>query len=156
MKIQLLQIGETNEDFVKKGVDHFEKRLKKYCQFETITIKNVKNAKNLSTTELKLKEEKLLLEKLQKSDFIFLLDETGKSYTSVNFAKELQKRMNHATVITFVIGGAFGVTDMIKQKAHQMLQLSDMTFSHQVIRLIFAEQIYRAFTILNNEPYHHQ
>lgn len=156
MKIQFLQIGDTNESFIKNGVDHFEKRIKKYCKFEVITIKNIKNAKNLSHAELKLKEEKLLLEKLAKSDFIYLLDEKGKAYTSLQFSQELEKRMNHSSIITFVIGGAYGVTDVIKQKANAMLQLSSMTFSHQIIRLLFAEQLYRGFSILNNEPYHHE
>lgn len=156
MKIQFVQIGDTNEAFIKTGFEHFEKRIKKYCNFEVVTIKNIKNAKNLSHAELKQKEEKLLLPFFEKSDFIYLLDEKGKDFTSLKFAKELEKRMNHASTISFVIGGAYGVTDLIKQKANSTIQLSSMTFSHQIIRLIFAEQLYRAFSILNNEPYHHE
>lgn len=155
MKISLIYIGKTNQNFVKEGCTLFFKRIKRYTNFNEFQINDVKNAGKLNPSQLKVKESELFLNKIESTDYVVLLDEKGKSFTSVKFADWLEKNMvQGVTNLVFVIGGAFGFSDEMYQRANMKLQLSSMTFSHQIIRVIFAEQLYRAFTIIKGEPYH--
>lgn len=157
MKINLVVIGKTHKKFLIEGELEYAKRLKRYIQFEKIEIPDLKNAKKLSFEEIKREEGKLILSKLAPSGLIVLLDDKGKEYGSKPFSKWLQDQLNRGYKhITFVVGGAYGFSDEVYQRADQKISLSKMTFSHQMIRLFFTEQVYRAFTILNNEPYHHE
>ncbi len=157
MNIKLLVIGKTDDTSLKKLIEEYTKRLKFYINYEMEVIPDLKNVKNLTEEQQKIKETELILKKLDVSDYVVLLDENGKEYTSVGFANFLQKKMNAATrQLTFIIGGAYGFSPEIYQRANDKCSLSKMTFSHQMIRLIFTEQLYRGFTILRNEPYHHQ
>ncbi len=157
MKITLLSIGKTHDNFIKEGIDKYLKRLKHYVKLEAIEIPELKDTKNLSEAQQKSKEAELLLKHIQPHDFLVLLDENGKEYTSVDFSKYIQKKMvtgvNHAV---FVIGGPYGFDQSVYNAAKDKLSLSKMTFSHQMGRLFFVEQLYRAFTIIKGEPYHHQ
>jgi len=157
MKIVLLTISKTSEKYLIGGIQDYQKRLKHYTQFEIIEIPNIKKTQNFSKSELMKKEGELILKQLQNSDYVILLDDKGTDFTSVQFAKKLQGLLNSGKKrLVFVIGGAYGFSDDVYQKANEKLSLSKMTFSHQMVRLFFAEQIYRAFTILKNEPYHHE
>jgi len=156
MKIVLLTIGKTREKYVMEGISQFQKRLKHYCFFEIIEIPNIRNAKNLSISELIKKEGKLILKTLQNSDYMLLLDEKGKRSSSIEFSKKLQNWMlSGKKCLVFVVGGSYGFSDEVYKRANEKLSLSKMTFSHQMVRLFFIEQLYRAYTILSNEPYHH-
>jgi len=157
MNITLLMIGNTSEAFVLDGYEVFMKRLKHYVKVKEVIIPDVKDRKHLNADQIKEKEAALILEKLAASNFSVLLDERGKEFSSVEFATFLQKTMNAGTrELFFIIGGAYGVAESVKQKADLTVSLSRMTFTHQVIRLLFAEQLYRAMTILKNEPYHNE
>ena len=157
MKINLLVIGKTHKKFLIEGEAEYAKRLKRYVQFEKIEISDLKNAKKLSQEEIKKEEGKLILSKLSPNGLVVLLDDKGKSLDSVQFSKWIQDKMNRSYKhITFIVGGAYGFSEDVYKRADQQMSLSKMTFSHQMIRLFFTEQIYRAFTILKNEPYHHQ
>jgi len=156
MNIKLTCIGKTNADYLNKGIEVYLKRLKKYINFKFECLNDVKNAKNLSIIELKKKEGDLLLKKIESTDFVILLDENGDQFTSNKFAAKIQKLLlNSSKCIHFIIGGAYGFSEEIYQRSNNKIALSQMTFSHQMVRLIFVEQLYRAFSILNNEPYHH-
>ena len=156
MKIVLLTIGKTREKYLIEGVSQFQNRLTHYCAFEIIEIPNIKNAKNLSISELIKKEGELILKTLQDTDYMLLLDEKGKNYSSVEFSKRLQNWMTGGKkCLVFVVGGAYGFSDEVYKRANEKISLSKMTFSHQMVRLFFVEQLYRAYTILRNEPYHH-
>lgn len=156
MKIRLLVVGKTDQPFVKEGFMEYEKRLKHYIQFETVVVLSPKNAASLSSPEVKNRESELLIKSITPTEFVVLLDESGKEFPSAGFANFLNQRFTSGIkILTFVIGGAFGVDDQMKKRANQTLALSKMTFSHQMVRLIFIEQLYRALTILNNESYHH-
>ena len=157
MNIKLVAVAKTDEKYLQEGIDIYIKRLKHYVNFELVVIPALKDTKNASADEVKEREATLLLKHLEKSDVIVLLDEHGKEHTSVGFSKYLQKQMNSGIRnLTFVVGGAFGFSPKVYAKATDKLSLSQMTFSHQMIRLFFVEQLYRAFTILNNNPYHHE
>lgn len=157
MKVKLLVVGQTNMKFVEQGFDEFASRLKHYTDFEFLVIPNPKNSGKLEPAELKNKEAESVLAKFHSSDFVVLLDEKGNEYTSIEFSAFLQKRMNSGVKnLVFVVGGAFGFSEKMYERANSKLSLSKMTFSHQLIRLIFAEQLYRAFTILRNEKYHNE
>ena len=157
MKIQLIVVGKTNQDFVKQGLDEFCKRLEHYFPFELEIIPDIKNTKNLSVEQQKTKEGELILQSFQAGDCIVLLDERGKEFTSVQFAQFIDKKANTGLKrIVFVIGGAYGFSSAVYDAANEKIALSKMTFPHQLIRLIFVEQLYRAMTILHNEPYHHE
>ncbi len=157
MNVTLLMIGSTSESFVNIGYDVFMKRLKHYVKVKEIVIPDLKDRKHLNPSQVKEREAVLLLDKLTPASFTVLLDENGKEYSSSEFAVFLQKAMNTGTKeLFFIIGGAYGVAESIKQKADITVSLSRMTFTHQFIRLIFAEQLYRAMTILKNEPYHNE
>jgi len=157
MKIVLITIGKTSEKYLIEGIYQYKNRLKRYTNFEMMEIPNIKNAKNLSESELMKKEGELILKKIQNSDHLVLLDDKGKDFTSTKFAQKLQQWMlSGKKRIVFVVGGAYGFSEEIYKRENEKLSLSKMTFSHQMVRLFFVEQIYRAFTILNNEPYHHE
>jgi 23S rRNA (pseudouridine1915-N3)-methyltransferase len=156
MKIVLIQVGGTVDKYLEKGIAGYSSRLKHYTNFETIEIKDVKNAGRLAKDELRKKEAAEILKRIEPSDFLVLLDEAGKKLTSEKFASFIQAKMNHSTKrLIFLIGGAFGFDEQLYKRANYQLSLSDMTFSHRMIRLLFTEQLYRAFTILRGEPYHH-
>jgi len=157
MKIVLLTIGKTSEKYLIEGVAQYQKRLKHYTQFEMLEILSIKNAKNFSNAELMKKEGELILKHLKSSDHLVLLDNKGKGFTSHKFAEKLQSWMlSGKKRLVFVVGGAYGFSENIYARGNEKLSLSEMTFSHQMVRLFFVEQIYRGYTILNNEPYHHQ
>lgn len=157
MNIKLIAIGKTDNKELQSLMDEYQKRLLFYIKFDLEIIPDIKNAKNLSEAQQKEKEGELILSKLTPTDFLILLDENGKSFGSVEFANELQKKMNTGIkTLVFAIGGPYGFSETVYQKAQQKISLSKMTFSHQMVRLFFIEQVYRGFTILRNEPYHHQ
>lgn len=156
MKATLLVIGKTDKDFVKKGIDEYQKRLVHYLPFEFKIIPDLKNTKNLSENQQKQKEGELILEKLKPTDTLILLDENGKEFSSVGFSKFMEQKMISGTRnLVFVIGGPYGFSEEVYKKAQGKISLSKMTFSHQMIRMIFIEQLYRAMTIIKGEPYHH-
>ncbi len=157
MKITLLLVGKTAQDFVQKGMDEFCGRLKHYIPFELEIIPDLKNTKNLSFDQVKEKEGESILKSLQAGDYLVLLDERGKEFTSLKFSEYLEKKMHTVSKrLVFLIGGPYGFSQKVYDTAQEKISLSKMTFSHQLIRLIFVEQLYRAMTILNNEPYHHE
>lgn len=156
MKITLLAISKTNEAYLSEGIDIYEKRLQHYCKFTRVEIPDLKNAKNLSKDQQKQKEAELLLAKISPQDFVILLDEIGKEMSSLQFSETLNKWMNQGVGhAIFIIGGPYGFDQKMYERANAKISLSQMTFSHQMIRLFFVEQLYRAFSILKNEPYHH-
>jgi 23S rRNA (pseudouridine1915-N3)-methyltransferase len=157
MNIKLLAIGKTDNKALQQLMDDYMKRLSFYVKFDLEVIPDIKNVKNLSEAQQKEKEGELILSKLTATDQLVLLDENGKTFTSVGFSEELQKKMNSGIkTLVFVIGGPYGFSEAVYNKAQGKVSLSAMTFSHQMVRLFFIEQVYRAFTILRNEPYHHQ
>ena len=157
MKIVLITIGKTNEKYLIEGISDYQKRLKHYTNFERIEIANLKNAKNFSESELMQREGELILKQIKNSDHLVLLDDKGKDFTSQKFAQKLQQWMlSGKKRLVFVVGGAYGFSEEIYKRGNEKLSLSKMTFSHQMVRLFFVEQIYRGYTILNNEPYHHE
>ena len=157
MNIKLLTIGKTDNKALQSLIDDYTKRLSFYIKFDLEIIPDIKNIKNLSESQQKEKEGELILAKLTSTDQLILLDEKGTTFSSVGFSDYLQKKMNSgAKTIVFVIGGPYGFSDEVYQKAQGKISLSLMTFSHQMVRLFFIEQLYRGFTILRNEPYHHQ
>lgn len=157
MNIKLLVIGKTDDAYLQKLIETYQRRLKFYVNYEMEVLSDIKNVKNLSEEQQKTKEAELILKKIETSDYVVLLDENGKEYTSVQFSEFLQKKMNAGIrQLTFIIGGAYGFSEEIYNRANEKCSLSKMTFSHQMVRLIFTEQLYRGFTILKNEPYHHQ
>jgi 23S rRNA (pseudouridine1915-N3)-methyltransferase len=156
MKITLILNGKTEDDHIIKGFALYEQRLKHYISFETIVIPALKNTKALSIEQQKQKEGELLMKCIQSSDRLILLDENGKEYNSVGFSDFIQQQMNSGIKnVVFVIGGPYGFSEDIYKRANGKIALSKMTFSHQMVRLFFVEQVYRAMTILKNEPYHH-
>jgi len=157
MKFVLLMIGKTNSESLQKLIDDYQNRLQHYLSFETVVIPELKNTKNLSTQEQKEKEADLIFKQIENQDDVILLDEKGKQFSSVAFAGFLEKKMHSsAKRMIFVIGGPFGFSQRIYDRANGMISMSPMTFSHQMIRLIFAEQLYRAMTIIRGESYHHE
>ena len=157
MNIKLLTIGKTDNKALQSLIDDYTKRLSFYIKFDLEIIPDIKNVKNLSESQQKEKEGELILAKLTATDQLILLDEKGTTFSSVGFSDYLQKKMNSgAKTLVFVIGGPYGFSDEVYQKAQGKISLSLMTFSHQMVRLFFIEQLYRGFTILRNESYHHQ
>ena len=161
MKIEFWVIGKTDFDYLKEGIALYEKRLKHYVPFEIMTIADVKNTpfpKGQSSIDaLKTKEGEMILNKLQKDDFLILMDEKGQQKSSVEFADFLEKKQLDGTKkIVFQIGGAFGFSEAVYERANMKMALSKMTFSHQMVRLFFVEQLYRAFTIIKGEKYHNE
>jgi len=157
MNIKLLAIGKTDNKNLQALIDEYTKRLSFYIKFDLEVIPDIKNAKNLSEAQQKEKEGELILSKLSPTDQLILLDENGTTFSSVGFSDYLQKKMNTGIkTLVFVIGGPYGFSEEVYRKAQGKISLSAMTFSHQMVRLFVIEQIYRGFTILRNEPYHHQ
>ncbi|NER17630.1 23S rRNA (pseudouridine(1915)-N(3))-methyltransferase RlmH [Spongiivirga citrea] len=157
MNISLLAIGKTDKSELTSLIDDYTKRLGHYVNFSLDIIPDIKNTKNLNEAQQKEKEGELLLKKVKSSDYVILLDEKGKNYDSVQFSGLIQKKMNAGLKqVFFVIGGPYGFSPSVYQRANEKLSLSKMTFSHQIIRLFMVEQLYRAFTIIKNEPYHHR
>ncbi len=157
MHIRLIAIGKTDSTALQGLISNYQNRLKHYVKFSLDIIPDIKNVKNLSETEQKKREAALILKQIPQAAILILLDEKGKQYSSLEFSTLLQKRMNSGIKeLVFVIGGPYGFTDILYEKCHQKISLSKMTFSHQMVRLFVVEQLYRAFTILRNEPYHHQ
>lgn len=157
MTIKLIVIGKTDGSQLNQLIDEYRNRLGHYIKFEIETIPDIRNNKNLSEKQQKEKEGEAILSKLNPTDSLVLLDENGKQYGSVAFSEYLQKKMNSGLKqLVFVVGGPYGFSDAVHQKCESKISLSKMTFSHQMVRLFMVEQLYRAFTILRNEPYHHQ
>ncbi len=157
MTIKLLAVGKTDNKQLQHLISEYENRLRHYVKFELEVIADIKNVKKLSERQQKEKEGEQLLKKLNNTDVLILLDENGNQHSSIDFANYLQKKMNSGIKqLTFVIGGPYGFSDKIYERSQGKISLSKMTFSHQMVRLFVVEQIYRAFTILKNEPYHHQ
>ena len=155
MNIKLIVISKTDVPYLQTGIEEYVGRLKHYCDFEMVTIPALKNSGRMSPEEVKVKEGELILRQLEKSDQVVLLDEHGREYTSVGFSEYLQKQMNAGVrTLTFVIGGAFGFSPAVYAAAQARISLSQMTFNHQMVRLFFLEQLYRAHTILRHEKYH--
>ncbi len=156
MKIKLLLIGKTDESYLKQGIEKYTKRIKHYLSFDFITIPDLKNTRNLSEEQQKQKEGELILNQLNPADFVALLDEKGKEYSSVAFSKFIEKQMiSGLKNLVFIVGGPYGFSKQLYEKSNIKISLSQMTFSHQMVRLVFVEQLYRAMSIIKGEPYHH-
>jgi 23S rRNA (pseudouridine1915-N3)-methyltransferase len=155
MKITLLVIGRTNQSFINEGFLFYENRLKHYISFEVKVIPDLKISKTLTRDQVKDKEGALIINSLKPEDAVVLLDEKGKEFTSLEFAQIIEKKMIKGLKnLVFVIGGAYGISDHLKK--YEKISLSKQTFSHQLVRLVFIEQLYRSMTILKGEPYHHE
>lgn len=157
MKIVLLSVGKVDDDFFAQAIEVYRKRVNFYLSFDIENVPDIKNTKNLSEKEQKIQEGNNILKALQPTDYIILLDDKGKQYTSTEFARFIEKKMHVVPKrLVFIVGGAYGFSEEVYARANEKLSLSRMTFTHQMVRLFFAEQLYRAMTILNSEPYHHE
>lgn len=156
MKTELILVGKTTNKHFVACINDYVERIGHYMPFSLTTIPELKNAKSLSEDQQKEREGELIMKQLQASDTVVLLDEHGSQMRSIEFASWLQKMQNSARRLVFVIGGPYGFSPALYQRANQKISLSPMTFSHQMVRLVFTEQIYRACTILKGEPYHHE
>lgn len=157
MKIKVITIGKTQKSYLKEAEEEYINRLKHYCSIDKLEIPDLRNTKKLRQEEIKNMEGKLILNALNPADYLILLDEKGTALGSVEFSNYLQKKFNSGLkTIVFAIGGSYGFSDEVYSKSNYLLSLSNMTFSHQMVRTIFLEQLYRAFTILKGEPYHHK
>lgn len=156
MKITLIAVGKTEDKYLIEGIDKYLNRLKHYINFNLLIIPDIKNTKNLTEAQQKSKEAEIITKQINPSDLVILLDEKGKKHSSVSFANYLNKQMiGSVQHLVFIIGGPYGFDESIYNRSNSSISLSDMTFSHQMVRLFFVEQLYRAFSILKNEPYHH-
>lgn len=156
MKITLIAVGKTEDKYLIEGIDKYLSRLKHYINFNLVIIPDIKNTKNLTEAQQKSKEAEFIAKQINNTDIVVLLDEQGKKHSSVSFAAYLNKQMvSSVQNLVFIIGGPYGFDESIYKRSNSSLSLSEMTFSHQMVRLFFVEQLYRAFTILKNEPYHH-
>ncbi|MFD2145653.1 23S rRNA (pseudouridine(1915)-N(3))-methyltransferase RlmH [Mucilaginibacter antarcticus] len=157
MKITFLTIGKTEDAYLRDGIDKYVKRLKHYTKLEMVDLSELKNTKALTEPQQKVKEAELLLKKISPLDHVILLDDKGMELTSRQFAAFLDKKsIGSTTSLVFIVGGPYGFDPSVYERANDKLSLSRMTFSHQMIRLLFVEQLYRAYTILKGEPYHHE
>lgn len=157
MKIILLCVGKTDDKLILSAIDKYVKRLKHYINFEIHIVPDIKNAKTLSQEQQKIKEGELLLKQMTNNDFVMLLDERGKAYSSMEFSTFIEQKMIMSTSrLVFVVGGPYGFSADLYKRADTQMSLSKMTFSHQMIRLFMVEQVYRAFSIMKGEPYHHE
>jgi len=157
MKIKLIQIGKTDAAYLIEGIEKYNSRIKRYHPYQALTIPDIKNSKNLSQAQQKSLEAIQILKNIQNTDIVVLLDEKGKEFNSVSFAKFIEDTMLQSVKqLVFVIGGPYGFDASVYQRANRKIALSKMTFSHQLVRLIFAEQLYRANSIIKGEPYHHE
>jgi 23S rRNA (pseudouridine1915-N3)-methyltransferase len=155
MRITLIESGKTRDSFIREGVELFRKRLVRYVPFKIETLPDLKNTRSMTMKEVQEKEGELLLKRLKTGDYLILLDERGQDYDSISFAEYLNGLEGKVNQIQFVIGGPYGFSRQVYERADAKLSLSKLTFSHQLVRVIFLEQLYRAFTILKGEPYHH-
>ena len=154
MKIKLIVVGKTSNTFIKSLISDYEDRINHFINYEMIEI-NLKKTKNISEKEIKKKEGIKILDRVEKKDYVVLFDENGKEYSSVEFSEFIKNKItNFSKKIVFVVGGAYGFSDDIYVRSNSLISLSKMTFSHQMIRIFILEQLYRAFTIINNHPYH--
>ena len=156
MKTILILVGKTVNKHLQAGIDDYAGRIGHYMPFDIVTIPELRNTKNLSEEQQKTAEGELILRQLQPTDTVVLLDEHGKELRSVEYARWLQQKQQTARRLVFVIGGPYGFSDAVYERANEKISLSKMTFSHQMVRLIFTEQLYRACTIIKGEPYHHE
>ena len=157
MELKLVTVGKTDVKWVKEGLDLYVSRLKHYVPFSLVEIPQLKNVSALSQEQIKEKEGELILKQLNPGDSVVLLDERGKEYRSVEWAEWIRQRLARGGKgLVFVIGGAYGFSKAVYDRAEGLVSLSKMTFSHQMVRTVFAEQLYRAFTIIRGEPYHHE
>ena len=157
MKITLIVVGKTDKKYILEGIAEYEKRLLHYCKIEVKVIPDVKNSKSMSASVQMQKEGELILGAIRSSSEIILLDERGTEYSSVDFAKFIEKKgISGQRELSFIIGGPYGFSPEVKSAANVLFSLSRLTFSHQLVRLIFIEQLYRAMTIIKGEPYHHE
>lgn len=156
MKTILILVGKTNDKHFVAGINDYAERISHYMPFEIVTLPELKNTKSLSEEQQKVMEGEMIAKLLQPSDMVVLLDEHGKEMRSVEYATWLQRTANNARRLVFIIGGPYGFSPAIYQRANDKISLSRMTFSHQMVRLIFTEQLYRACTIIKGEPYHHE
>lgn len=157
MKISLLLIGKTNSKFLIDGIQEYVKRLSFYIPFSIKYLNDTKNTRKLSQEQQKQLEGKMILDSLEKSDYVVLLDEHGTEFTSIEFARYIEKKQSTVQrQLVFIVGGPYGFSDDVKKRANEKISMSKMTFSHEMIRLFFVEQLYRAMTIINNESYHHE
>ena len=157
MKAILLSVGKTDDDFYAQAIDVFKKRLGFYIPFDMEFVPDLKNTKKLSEKEQKNLEGEGILNRIQPGDYVVLLDDKGKQYSSTEFARFMEKKSHSVPKrLVFVVGGPYGFSEAVYARANEKLSLSKMTFTHQMVRLVFVEQLYRAMTILNNEPYHHE
>ena len=156
MRITLLQTGKTRDRFIIEGVEEFRKRMVRYAPFVIETVPDLRNSRNMTMKEVKEKEGGLILKRIKAGDYLILLDERGKEFHSIGFAEHLNKLEGRVKHVFFVIGGPYGFSQAVYSRANEKFSLSKLTFSHQLIRLLFMEQIYRSFTILKGEPYHHE
>lgn len=156
MKITLLVVGKTNDERLRSLIADYQQRLSHYVPFEFVVLPDIKNAKSLTEEQLKVAEGEAILARLTPAMDVLLLDEHGREYRSIEYADFLQRKMGAGRDLTLVIGGAYGFSPAVYERANGKISLSQMTFSHQMIRLMAIEQIYRAMTILRNEPYHHE
>lgn len=157
MKITLLTVGKTDKGWVREGIDIYASRLKHYIKFDISEIPELKNVSALTKEEIKSREAELILKNIRKTDYVILLDEHGREYSSVEFSRAIEKQLgSNSADIVFVIGGAYGFAQNVYDRSNSKISLSRMTFSHQMVRAIFVEQLYRAFSIMKGEPYHHE
>ncbi len=157
MKVKFWMIGKTAESYLEKGMEIYEKRLPHYLPFQAEVLPDIKQAKNMDQPTLKLREGESILKKLDNRDFLVLMDENGKQYRSVDFAAQIERwSVQGIDTLVFLIGGAYGFSEEVYERANFKMSLSPMTFSHQMVRLIFLEQLYRACSINKSEPYHHE
>jgi 23S rRNA (pseudouridine1915-N3)-methyltransferase len=157
MKITFITVGKTEDAYLKDGIEKYVKRLKHYTKLEMTDIPELKNTKALTEDQQKAKEAELILKKITPQDHVILLDENGMEFTSVQFANYINKRsVSSSANLIFIVGGPYGFDQSVYQRANDKISLSRMTFSHQMVRLFFVEQLYRAYSIIKGEPYHHQ
>lgn len=156
MKTLLILVGKTNDKHFAAGISEYVQRINHYMPFETVTIPELKNTKNITENQQKQAEGELIAKYLQPTDCVVLMDEHGKEYRSMEFTRWLTQKQNTVRRLVFIIGGPYGFSQQVYDRADDMVSLSKMTFSHQMVRLIFTEQLYRACTIIKGEPYHHE
>ena len=157
MKIAFLQTGKTNEKYVADGIEIYTERIRKSCGLEIITVPDIRNARNMTGQEIREKEGRKILEQIRETDYVTLLDERGKEFRTIEFASWMENRlMQSGKRLLFVTGGAWGFSEEVYTRADMKISLSKMTFPHQLVRLIFFEQLYRAFSIIRGYPYHQE
>jgi 23S rRNA (pseudouridine1915-N3)-methyltransferase len=155
MRITLIESGKTRDPFIREGVEQFRKRVVHYVPFGIETIPDLKNTRNLTMKEVQNQEAALMLKRIKPADYLVLLDERGQEHTSISFAEYLNSLEGKVKQLVFVIGGPYGFSEEVYRRANAKLSLSKLTFSHQLVRVIFMEQLYRAYTLLKGDPYHH-